>query len=55
MSHMSARENAIEQALRTHGQIGIDNSIVYKTLEQTLINKFQILYDVFFKIIRNRL
>ena len=40
LSQQAARENAIDEALRTHGQTGVNKSIVFETLEQTLIDKF---------------
>ena len=40
LSQQAARENAIDEALRTHGQTGVNQSIVFETLEQTLIDKF---------------
>ena len=51
----TTRDNAFDDVLRFKGKKDVDKSIIFETLERTLLDKFQILYDVFYKIIRDRL
>ena len=58
-SGSTARVNdAIEEAIRLKGAAPknkVQNSVLYEIMHKTLIEKFQMMYDCFFKIIRDRL